>query len=69
MKTAVILNWGGGSSLMWMGLFLDQDYPTAGFDWTEDSLGDISILANTPEMSFQITVMDWEGPVIMTVTI
>ena len=50
-------------------LFLDQDYPTAGFDWTEDSLGDVSILANMPEMSFQITVLDWEGPVIMTVTI
>lgn len=41
----------------------------AGFDWTEDSLGDVSILANMPEMSFQITVLDWEGPVIMTVTI
>ena len=54
---------------MWMGLFLDQDYPTADFDWTEDSLGDVSILANMPEMSFQINVLDWEGPVIMTVTI
>ena len=40
----------------------------AGFDWTEASLGDISILANIPETTFQITVIGWDG-VIMTVTI
>ena len=41
----------------------------AGFDWTQESLGDVAILANMPEMRFQITVMDWEGPITMTVTI
>ena len=41
----------------------------AGFDWTRESLGDISILANIPEMSFLITILDWEGPITMTVTI
>ena len=41
----------------------------AGFDWTQESLGDISILADIPASTFQITVMDWDGPIIMTVTI
>ena len=41
----------------------------AGFDWSRESLGDVSILANIPEMSFQITILDWEGPITMTVTI
>ena len=41
----------------------------AGFDWTQESLGDISVMANIPAMTFQITVMDWEGPITMTVTI
>lgn len=41
----------------------------AGFDWTQENLGDVSILANMPEMTFQITVTDWEGPITMTVTI
>lgn len=41
----------------------------AGFDWTQESLGDISILADIPASTFQITVMDWEGPITMTVTI
>ena len=41
----------------------------AGFDWTEESLGDVSILADMPTMTFQITVMQWQGPITMTVTI
>ena len=41
----------------------------AGFDWTQESLGDVSILADIPAMTFQITVMDWEGPITMTITI
>lgn len=41
----------------------------AGFDWTQESLGDISVRADIPAMTFQITVMDWEGPITMTVTI
>ena len=41
----------------------------AGFDWAEESLGDVSILADMPTMTFQITILDWEGPITMTVTI
>ena len=48
---------------------IGQIIKKAGFDWTQESLGDVSILANIPEMRFQITVMDWEGPITMTVTI
>ena len=48
---------------------IGQIIKKAGFDWTQESLGDVSILANIPEMRFQITVMDWEGPITMTITI
>jgi len=48
---------------------IGQIIKKAGFDWSQDSLGDVSILANIPEMRFQITVMDWQGPITMTVTI
>lgn len=41
----------------------------AGFDWEAESLGDIIILADIPATSFQITVMQWDGPITMTVTI
>lgn len=41
----------------------------AGFDWNQESLGDISVSADIPAMTFQITVMDWDGPITMTVTI
>ena len=48
---------------------LGQIIKMAGFDWSEESLGDVSVLADIPAMTFQITVMDWEGPITMTVTI
>lgn len=48
---------------------LGQLIKKAGFDWTQKSLGDVSILADIPAMTFQITVLDWEGPITMTVTI
>jgi len=48
---------------------LGQIIKKAGFDWNEESLGDIEILADIPASSFQITVMDWQGPITMTVTI
>jgi hypothetical protein len=48
---------------------LGQIIQKAGFDWTTESLGDIEILADIPASSFQITVMDWQGPITMTVTI
>ena len=41
----------------------------AGFDWTQESLGDVAIIADIPAQTFQITVMDWEGPITMSVTI
>lgn len=41
----------------------------AGFDWSKEDLGDIRILADLPAHTFTITVMDWLGPVSMTVTI
>lgn len=41
----------------------------AGFDWGKEDLGDIRILADLPAHTFTITVMDWLGPVVMTVTI
>lgn len=41
----------------------------AGFDWTREDLGDVRILADLPAYSFTITVMDWLGPVSMTVVI
>ena len=48
---------------------LGQIIQKAGFDWTAESLGDIEILADIPASTFQITVMDWQGPITMTVTI
>ena len=48
---------------------LGQIIQKAGFDWTAESLGDIQILADIPATTFQITVMDWQGPITMTVTI
>ena len=47
---------------------LGQIIQKAGFDWTAESLGDVSILADLPAQTFQITVQDWYGPVTMTVT-
>ena len=41
----------------------------AGFDWTSQSLGDVSILADLPAHTFTITIMEWEGPVIFDITI
>lgn len=41
----------------------------AGYDWGKEDLGDIRILADLPAYTFTITVMDWLGPVSMTVTI
>ena len=41
----------------------------AGFDWTKESLGDVSILCDLPAHSFTITVMEWEGPVTFEITI
>ena len=40
----------------------------AGFDWTQESLGDVSIIADIPESTFLITITDWDG-VSMTVKI
>lgn len=48
---------------------LGQIIEKAGFDWKEESLGDIQIQADIPASTFQITVMAWEGPITMTVTI
>ena len=48
---------------------LGQIIRQAGFDWQAESLGDIVILADVPTKSFQITVMQWDGPITMTVTI
>ena len=47
---------------------LGQIIQKAGFDWTAENLGDVSILADLPAQTFQITVQDWYGPVTMTVT-
>ena len=41
----------------------------AGFDWTKESLGDVSILCDLPAHTFTITVMEWEGPVTFNITI
>ena len=41
----------------------------AGFDWTSQSLGDVSILADLPAHTFTITIMEWEGPVTFEITI
>ena len=40
----------------------------AGFDWTAENLGDVFVQADIPAMTFQITVVDWNGPITMTVT-
>lgn len=40
----------------------------AGFDWTKESLGDVSILCDLPAHMFTITVMEWEGPVTFEIT-
>ena len=40
----------------------------AGFDWTKESLGDVSIICDLPAHSFTITVMEWEGPVTFEIT-
>ena len=49
-------------------ILLGQLIQKAGFDWTAENLGDVSILADLPAQTFQITVQDWYGPVTMTVT-
>lgn len=41
----------------------------AGFDWTKESLSDVSILCDIPAHTFTITVMEWEGPVTFEITI
>ena len=41
----------------------------AGFDWTRESLGDVHILADIPAHTFTISVMEWDGPVIINITI
>ena len=41
----------------------------AGFDWTKESLRDISIIADIPESSFLITITEWDGPVTFEITI
>lgn len=41
----------------------------AGFDWTKESLSDVSILCDLPAHTFTITVMEWEGPVTFEITI
>ena len=41
----------------------------AGFDWTKQSLGDVSILADLPAHTFTITIMEWDGPVTFEITI
>ena len=46
-----------------------QTIRKAGFDWTKESLGDVSILCDLPAQSFTITVMEWEGPVTFEITI
>lgn len=48
---------------------LGQIIRKAGFDWTQESLGDVSVLADIPAMTFQITIQQWQGPYTMTVTI
>ena len=41
----------------------------AGFDWTRESLGDVSILCDIPARTFTISIMEWEGPVTFEITI
>ena len=41
----------------------------AGFDWSKQSLGDVSILADLPAHTFTITIMEWEGPVTFDITV
>jgi len=41
----------------------------AGFDWSKENLGDVSILCDLPAHTFTITVKEWEGPVIFEITI
>lgn len=41
----------------------------AGFDWTQESLGDVSITCDLPAHTFTITVMEWGGPVTFEITI
>ena len=41
----------------------------AGFDWTRESLGDVAILCDIPARTFTITVMEWDGPVVLNITI
>ena len=41
----------------------------AGFDWTRESLGDVAILCDLPARTFTITVMEWDGPVVLNITI
>ena len=41
----------------------------AGFDWSKESLGDVSILCDLPAHTFAVTVMEWEGPVTFEITI
>lgn len=48
---------------------LGQIIREVGYDWTQDSLSDIIIRADTSASTFRITVMKWDGPVIINVTI
>ena len=41
----------------------------AGFDWKRESLGDVAILCDIPARTFTITVMEWDGPVVLNITI
>ena len=41
----------------------------AGFEWTRESLGDVAILCDLPARTFTISVMEWDGPVIINITI
>ena len=41
----------------------------AGFDWTQESLGDVSIICDLPAHTFTITVMEWGGTVTFNITI
>lgn len=41
----------------------------SGFDWSAESLGDVSIIADIPAMTFLVTIKEWEGPVSFSITI
>lgn len=41
----------------------------AGFDWNSPSLGDVRIEADIPRGEFKVTILGWDGPSVMSVTI